>query len=234
MRILLSVSLVVSFFLLPAPSRADFVISVGDGLGNASSGYIATPGGYVDVPVFAYVSSGLNRTLDTYNLAFDFDTPGFGYDSNSISSIDVRNGIWNAQINFDTAYALNEVFPGEISFDFIVSDTPNIDLSIDSTAPTHLFDLRFTTTSETPANYRFLINPLNMDESIFPIGGGDFVPATNLTSSLGSVVIQSGSIVAAPEPSSMALLGLVAFGGAAYRRLRKKAPKSNDVEPSRI
>lgn len=39
------------------------------------------------------------------------------------------------------------------------------------------------------------------------------------------------SVSAVPEPSSMALLGLMTVGGVAYRRFRKKVPAKKELEP---
>lgn len=75
----------------------------------------------------------------------------------------------------------------------------------------------------------FAIDTTGLTPGIYDINIGYLAAGPGNVSSVGGgFTITTPSAV--PEPSSMALLGLVAAGGAAFRRFRKKAPKAKELE----
>jgi len=182
-------------------------------------------GASVSVPFTVYTNTpGENFT--GYNFAIDVggnDAPtttvpsipsGFNF-----VGLDTTGGIFGSTVlnNFDVVFPVPALHP-LVDFDFTLNDlftgaTAPPPISTNPAMPSTMFALQFTVDPSVPGG------------TVLPI---QFVEAPVLNPSLTSVAsdgaltsFSSGSIaVAVPEPSSIAVLGLV--GGAAYMRRRRK------------
>ncbi len=221
-------------------AKADFVVTIGNGNGIASttySGYQGQSG--VSVPVFGYFVSPGSNGLGAFNLSLDFGAnqggAGFGLPTGfSAGSFSIAGGgtPLNGAQSLDTVFApfLNGIYPGSVNFDFIASGshTPDFNLSTNPASPTKLFDLVFDVGgTATPGIYAI---DLILDTTIVDIVNGNTENSTTIApGSLGSLSRFNGSfevLAAVPEPSS--LLGLFGLGllSILHRKNRKSQIRS--------
>lgn len=224
MSFLVKFGIVLAVGLSPAVSLAGLIIQVGDGLGKNSTGYVFNSGQIATMPVYGYVTGTTPRGVDSYDLAFDFDTSGFGYSDSFLGKISLEStGFGNPALKFDTAIDLHNIpqIGDSVKFDFQVNASPMSDISNDQANPTHLFNLLFATSDSTPKNHRFSIVPLTGPQTELIVDeDGNLARYTEFP--YGEITVQSGSFAVVPEPSSLALLSILGVGGMAYRRLRGK------------
>ncbi len=220
-------------FLIPTGVlHADFVVSVIDGdaisytAGSATTP-VVMPGGTVKLGIWVHDTEGPGRTLSGYNLAFDLAEPGKGFNTTWFSQVAATA---NPSLNggFNIA-ATNASTDSSITYDYVVGATGS--LAIPATAtPVKLFDISFSVANATQTgvyNFAFVSN------AQFRNFFGELVPTNSLTTSSGgafSNLISTGGqfqVVAVPEPTSMALVGVVALAGLGVKRFRRRIGKSD-------
>ena len=199
--------------------RGDFVVSItaNSPTYTALTVPVFNAGSTGTMSVWAYDEQAPGRSLTGYDLAFDFDTPGVGFGTAFTAFSATPNPALSA------SFVLSTVRPNAINYDFLVSTSGNPTFNIPGIAsPVKLFDLSFNiapTAATAPFNFRFLSTA--SDNGLFGP-----VPINNVAFSGGSIPNRAlggqFQITAVPEPSSMALFGLVAVGVGGFRYFRKR------------
>ncbi len=219
--------------MLMGTARSQFIVTVGNGDGLTTPIQVVA-GQQAVVPVFVHFGTQLEvDTFDvsTFSSAFDFQPVGWGHDSTAfnLSSLSITPIVPGS--SQDTPL-LNP--PPIFNFDtrFTTSFSPNFGMS---TTPTHLFNMNFTVpmtaaegvysinlvTVPTPSNATYV--SVVQEATNNPSGFYGILGAQGGESPQGAIVAFNGSISisAVPEPTSLALLGVLGVGGVAWRRGRR-------------
>ena len=213
--------LVAPIVFLAADARADFVISISDGnLGTYQAGSInnTVAGGTVKLSVYLYDTAPASRTLTGYDLGFDLDTAGKVFSSNFIGFSATSGSSLPANFSFIPSA------PAATNYDFLVSSSLNSAVTVNGVGSAiKLFDLQFQANASTATglyDFRFLPTATNTSA----LGGT--VNINNIAFGVGSTPLQAAGgqfqITAVPEPTSLALLGIVG-AGLIVRRWSKKS-----------
>ena len=213
--------LVAPIVFLAADARADFVISISDGnLGTYQAGSInnTVAGGTIKLSVYLYDTAPASRTLTGYDLGFDLDTAGKVFSSNFIGFSATSGSSLPANFSFIPSA------PAANNYDFLVSSSLNSAVTVNGVGSAiKLFDLQFQASASTaPGLYDFRFLPSATNTS----GLGGTVNINNIAFGVGNTPLQAAGgqfqITAVPEPTSLALLGIVG-AGLIVRRWSKKS-----------
>lgn len=189
----------------------------------------AVAGNAVTMSVWMYDSSPDNREITGYTLAFDLDTVGVGFSSNFLSQSlgpNVNDPAYvvtpNAGSGLTSAFSaqmpVTSVTP--LNFDLSVSTSANPSKKITGT-PFKLFDVTFSTNvSTTPGVFGFSFRADAQEDGFAGPTDYNVINFSVGNTAVSALGIGQFQITPVPEPSSLALVGLISVGMCLARRRR--------------
>lgn len=199
--------------------NAEFIFKIGQGSPQVVPTFVAGGSGSLPVSVFS-TEADTGRTLQGYNLGFDFDLPGVGV--NPLFSNFAVSGPGNAGLlirtdgdNFDFEMSASglSILLDEFDGPTDTADLFTLTFDISPAAPTdsHIFEF-VNPATVTPPSLPF---SLSINQTTGPQANGG-------TSGPIEFLGQGGqfNIVAVPEPSSLLVLCAVSVAGLTSRRKR--------------
>lgn len=203
-------------------ARADSVIAISNGsLGTYQAGSInnTVAGGTVKLSVYLYDTAPAARTLTGYDLGFDLDAAGKQFSSN-FTSFAATSGA-----SLPSNFVVIPSAPSATNYDFLASASVNAPVVVNGIgSPIKLFDFQFQASPSTAAglyDFKFLPTATNTG------GLGGTININNIAFGVGNTPLQAVGgqfqINAVPEPTSLAMLGVVGLAFVARRFRKRKA-----------